>query len=298
MTKTTKAPYENISTQSLAIILVNWFSYEVTRNCLISLKDLNYLNYSIIVVDNASEDGSGERLKNEFSEIIYLSNEQNLGFTGGNNVGIKLALESGFDLIMLLNNDTVVTPDFASILIGTLNSDPMIGAVQPKIRLNKNRDVIWNAGSYFNSFLATSKSRGYGEIDKSQYDEQMNLPWITGCCFLTSSEIIKEVGLLDQRFFCYYEDTDWSFKIRKLGFRLVYEPGALIYHEVGMSNEKNKVSGEGNLSPFSHYVTVRNHLYIVRRYSRGINMIGAWTNQVFKFIGYCGYFLLRRRFTN
>ncbi|PWL30946.1 glycosyltransferase family 2 protein [uncultured Roseivirga sp.] len=235
---------------SLAIVIVNWNSYEVTANCLESLRFLDYPEFTVVVVDNGSEDDSGDRLMSSFPEITLLKNTENLGFTGGNNTGIQFALENDFELVMLLNNDTIVTPGLASLLVKRLVSDPDIGAVQPKILYNKERDVIWNAGGVFNSFLFISKTRGFNEKDRGQYDTSNKVDWITGCCFLTRSEIIKQIGLLDQKFFIYYEDSDWSFKIRKLGYKLVYDGSSIVYHEVGMSEENRKGHNEGNVSPF------------------------------------------------
>ncbi len=285
-----------VSSPSLAIIIVNWNSFNVTTNCLESLRLLEYSNFEVIVVDNGSNDDSVAQIKSDFPEVTILQNGENLGFTGGNNTGIEYALDLGMDLIMLLNNDTIVTPDFAVILTNTLVNDSSLGAVQPKIMYNQERDVIWNAGGLFNAFFSLSKTRGLDEKDKGQYDEPIDVDWITGCCFLVRSSIVKQVGLLDDKFFIYYEDSDWSFKIRNLGYSLRYEPKSKIYHEVGMSNLNRKDHNEGNVSPFTHYMVVRNHLFMVKRYAKGVNKIGSWANQVLKISGYIGYFILRRRF--
>lgn len=285
----------NIDKGSLAIIIINWNSYGVTANCLESLQKVSYHNFKIILVDNGSEDNSGDSLKANFTDIILLKNEKNRGFTGGNNRGIQYAVESGFEMVMLLNNDTIVTPDFATILVNKLQSDESIGAIQPKIMFNQERDIIWSGGSSFSKTWHLTKSEGMGEKDCGQYDESKVLPWVTGCCFLTKSSIVKEVGLLDDRFFIYYEDTDWSFRIRERGYKLLYEPMSKIYHEVGKSNENRETFGEGTQSAFTHYVVIRNHIYIVRKYGRGINYITALGYQLFKITGYCLYFLLKRR---
>ncbi|MFT6969908.1 MAG: GT2 family glycosyltransferase [Roseivirga sp.] len=293
--KMSTSALSNIDKSSLAIIIVNWKLYEVTANCLKSLRFVVYDNFKIILVDNGSEDLSGEKLKANFPEVVLLKNEENRGFTGGNNTGIQYALESGFELIMLLNNDTVVTPNFATILINKLQSDDRVGAIQPKIMFNQEKDIIWSGGSLFFKTWYLNKSVGVGEKDIGQYDMPKELPWVTGCCFLTKSSIVKEVGLLDDRFFMYYEDMDWSFRIRGKGYKLLYEPMAKIYHEVGKSNENTETFGEGNLSPFSHYVNVRNHIFIVRRYADGVNYITAIAFQLVKITGYCLYFLFKRR---
>ncbi|PIQ47500.1 MAG: hypothetical protein COW03_14740 [Cytophagales bacterium CG12_big_fil_rev_8_21_14_0_65_40_12] len=288
---------ESASLPSLAIVIVNWNSFNVTAACLLSLRSLEYNNFEVIVVDNGSKDNSTEQLRSEFPEVTLLEHEENKGFTGGNNTGIQYALDHGKDLIMLLNNDTIVSADFATILIKALLADASIGAIQPKIMYNQERDVIWNAGGFFNSFYSLFKTRGLDKKDQGQYDNPIDVDWITGCCFLVRSNIVQQIGLLDDKFFIYYEDSDWSFKIRRLDYRLRYEPGAKIYHEAGMSNQNRKGHNEGNISPFSRYMTIRNHLFMVRRYAKGINLLGSWANQVLKISIYIGYFVLRRRFT-
>src|SRR5690606_24319194 len=134
---------------SVAIILVNWNSYTHTKKCLLSLREIIYRNYKTIVVDNGSSDGSGDSLEKEFEELTLIRNPENLGFTGGNNVGIKYACESGFKYLMLLNNDTEVEPDFLTPLIERMEEDDKIGAIQPKFYFLLNKGKIWNAGGRF-----------------------------------------------------------------------------------------------------------------------------------------------------
>ena len=190
---------------SVAIIIVNWNSYGDTSQCLDSLRTIDYSRYEIIVTDNGSSDGSGDQLKDNYPEINLLKNSENLGFTGGNNTGIKYALEKQFDYLMLLNNDTVVTKSFLAHLVETIEGDHKIAAIQPKIMFNQARNVIWNAGGTFNSFLTKTKTIGENEIDLGQYDKAKDTDWITGCCFLIRGSVANEIGLLDQRFFIYHE---------------------------------------------------------------------------------------------
>ena len=281
---------------SLAIVIVNWNSYEVTRNCLDSLRSLNHPDYEVVLVDNGSEDGSGDRLKQEFPEITLLKNEQNLGFTGGNNRGINYALESDKALVMLLNNDTIVTPDFASILCDRLMAEEDLGAIQPKIMFNQERHIIWNGGTSFSKLGQIPQTLGFRKEDQGQFDKAHDIPWVTGCCFLIKAAVVKQIGTLDDRFFIYYEDTDWSFRVAKADYRMLYEPSTLIYHEVGRSEDNRESFGEGNLSPFAHYITVRNHIFFTRKHARGFYVLTAWAYQLAKIFAYMLYFLLKRRF--
>ncbi|MEY3643864.1 MAG: hypothetical protein RLZZ207_558, partial [Bacteroidota bacterium] len=124
---------EHNSPPKVAIIIVNWNGYALTKACLESLKELQYSNFKLILVDNGSVDGSGEKLKSEFPEIELLTSPDNIGFTGGNNLGIQWALDHSFDQVLLLNNDTLVEPDFLDPLVSFLEQNPDYGAVQPKI---------------------------------------------------------------------------------------------------------------------------------------------------------------------
>lgn len=282
---------------SVAIVIVNWNSFAVTAQCLESLRLVTYHNFKTLVVDNGSNDGSGDRLFEAYPEITLIKNEQNLGFTGGNNKGIQYGLENGYDFIMLLNNDTIVTPAFLDTLMASIHGIPDIAAIQPKIMFNYDRNIIWNAGGVFNKFLTLTKTRGERVTDTGQFDHLKSTDWITGCCFLIRSDVVNKIGLLDDKFFIYYEDTDWSLKIRNLGLKMGFEPKAVIFHEAGMSDANRDKHGEGNVSPFSHYQGVRNHLFMVRRYAHGVNLVGSWTYQLFKLTGYLIYFTVRGRFT-
>lgn len=282
--------------QTLAIIIVNWNSYDDTAACLSSLRKLTFDAYEIVVVDNGSEDGSGQRLKNEFDEITLLLNSKNEGFTGGNNKGIHYAFNSGFEYLMLLNNDTIVTPDFVQPLLHVLEAHDDVGAVQPKILYESERNIIWNGGTGFNRWGFFPYTLGKGKTDSAFGNLAQKIPWITGCCFLVKAKVIKQVGALDDQFFIYYEDTDWSLRIRNAGYHLYYEPSSKIYHKVGRSHKNRSSEGEGNLSPFAHYITVRNHMYILRKHAKGIYLVSGWIYQCFKVMAYLAYFLLRGRF--
>ena len=283
-------------TARVAIIIVNWNSYEVTRQCLESLRTVTYEYFEAVLVDNGSTDGSGEKLKAEYPEVNLLSNENNLGFTGGNNRGISYALEQGFDYLMLLNNDAIATEDFLTQLMATISANESIAAIQPKIMYDYDRSIIWNAGGRYNYFFSLNKTIGEGEKDTGQYDRAQPTAWVTGCCFMVRTAVVRQIGLLDDKFFIYFEDADWSMKIARLGAKMMYEPKAKIYHIAGMSDANRDKHGEGNVSPFSIYQGVRNHLFMVRRYARGVNRIGSWAYQLAKLSGYLAYFALRGRF--
>lgn len=280
---------------SLAIILINWNQFNLTQACIVSLKKCNYNNFKIILVDNASEDKSGIKLSNKFPDVVFIQNKKNLGFTGANNKGIQYAKNHSFKFIMLLNNDTEVDKNFISPLINKLSNNSKLGAVQPIITYWHNRNIIWNFGGKINKFTGQVQT-----INKGKKIDQINLKketeWISGCCFVVKSEIIEKAGKLDNSYFVYFEDVDWSVRIIQAGYKLELEPKSLIFHHEGASWKNKKKSREGSISPYTHYLNIRNHIYFILKFKHKFNPIGALLYQIIKIGGYSLYFLMRFRF--
>ncbi len=224
-----------------AIIIVNWNSYNYTFQCINSINQTNNLEFDIIVVDSHSEDGSGIQLKETFNDIIFIQSEKNTGFTGGNNLGIKYAIDHGYEYSFILNNDTIVSKDFLLPLIEYMDTHPDTGMVQPKIYFNHDRSLLWNGGSYYNNFLGLTYTSNYIFSFFKNINKIKEVDWVTGCAFLARNSVLKEAGYFDEKFFMYYEDVDLSFRIKKAGYKLIYHPGTIIYHEAGASlRKKNK----------------------------------------------------------
>ena len=279
----------------IAIIIINWNTYQLTFNCLKSLKACTYKNKTIFLVDNGSKDGSGDKIALEFPDINFIKNEINEGFTGANNKALKVILKQNFDYVLLLNNDTEVKPNFLSLLEARMDSDQNLAATQPLILDFPNKNTIWNAGGSFNSFFCLFKTRCKGMIYNPKLKIDTYTQWISGCCILVKIAVIKKVGLLDNRFFIYFEDADWSIRMTNLGYKLGVVPESIIYHHSSGSNVKNNTSSEGNLSPYSHYLNVRNHIYLIKKHSFLFNNLGSWLYQIFKIFSYSIYFILRGR---
>ena len=280
----------------IAIIIINWNTYQLTFNCLKSLKACTYNNKTIFLVDNGSEDGSGDKIALEFPDINFIKNEINEGFTGANNKALKVILKQNFDYVLLLNNDTEVKPNFLSLLEARMDSDQNLAATQPLILDFPNKNTIWNGGGSFNTFFGLSTTRSNGLIYKPQLKIETFTEWISGCCILVKIEVIKEVGLLDNRFFAYFEDVDWSIRMTKLGYKLGVVPKSIIYHQSSGSTKMNNTSNEGNLSPYAHYLNVRNHIYLIKKHTFFFNSFGSWIYQILKITSYSIYFILRGRF--
>lgn len=279
----------------IAIIIINWNTFQLTFNCLKSLEACSYNNISFFLVDNGSIDGSGDKIALEFPEVNYIKNEKNEGFTGANNLALKAILEQDFDYVLLLNNDTEVKPNFLSLLEAKMNSDDKLAATQPLILNFKNKDTIWNAGGSFNTFFGLTKTRLKGMIFNPQLNIETSTQWITGCCILVKTSVVKQVGLLDNRFFAYFEDVDWSIRMTNLGYKLAVVPESIIYHHTSGSTKKNNASNEGNLSPYAHFLNVRNHIYLIKKHTF-FNTLGSWIYQIVKIFAFSIYFILRGRF--
>ena len=243
------------------IVILHYNNEPDTLECLASLEKISYSDYELVVVDNGSEKES--RIMNHESRIkgkvIY--NEENLGFSGGNNAGIRYALERGADYVLLLNNDTVVSSDFLTKLVKAGESDGRFGILGPKIYFYDEPEKLWSAGGKINWLYNKGTMRGYGEIDRGQYDNHsfQKTDFITGCCLLIKRKVIEKIGLMPEDYFLYYEDTDWSLKTRRAGFQCIFAPAAKIWHK------GSRGSQEG--SPSYIYYHTRSGLIFSRRFA-------------------------------
>lgn len=241
-------PYPKVS-----IVLLNLNGYVDTSDCIQSLEQIDYPNYEIIVVDNGSSDGSGERVAIEFPAVRMIVSENNLGFTGGNNLGTRHALERGADYVLLLNNDTVVDPGFLSHMVDVAEHDPAIGLVGPKIFYFSEPKRIWYAGGDVNLAAGSCNHVGKDKIDDGRrFSKVSDTGFITGCAFLVKASVLREIGLLDDKLFVYWEDTDFCERARKRGYRRVFVPQSHVWHKVSRTCGKD--------SYFTIYLSTRNQL--------------------------------------
>ena len=283
--------------KKLAIVLVNWNSYELTRDTLESLAKSIYTNFDIIVVDNGSIDESVDLLKKNFPNIILIKLDSNKGFTGGNNVGMQFALGHDYEYIMMLNNDVLVDTHFLIPLITKMEEDKTIGAVQPLIYFHHDTNLIWNAGSTFNALLGICDTPNYNHKDPEHQFTSISkkIDWITGCAFMIRASVLKKTGLLKEGFFIYYEDVDLSFRIKAAGYSLSYVPTSVIYHIAGMS-QKSKIKGkEGFVSPKVHYLNARNRIWFLKQHTPFWAIPTVIGYHIFYFFSIGFYFIFRAR---
>lgn len=282
---------------TVAIILVNWNSFDVTNDCIISLKEIQYAAHTIVMVDNGSTDGSGKQLKQLHPEIVLIESATNQGFTGGNNLGFEYSIQQGFDYSLLLNNDTFVEPDFLNHLVNYMEAHPKVGIVQPRIHFNHDRSLLWNGGSYYSKWLGFLYTKGFNRKPSAKYLQFKEVDWITGCAFLTKNNILRKTGLLAPNMFIYSEDVDLSFRIKALGYQLIYHPHSVIYHIAGMSNKSKTKGKEGFVNPIVHYLNQRNRIWLLKKYTPWYCVPTATLCNIFYISLIMGYFAVRRRFT-
>lgn len=283
--------------KKLAIVLVNWNSYELTKETLLSLEQSIYTDFDTIVVDNGSIDASADLLKKNFPAIILIQSATNKGFTGGNNIGMQYALEHGYEYIMMLNNDVLVDSHFLIPLMNTMEEEKTIGAVQPLIYFHHDTHLIWNAGSVWYPLWGICATPNYNRKDPVHafVHQQKKIDWITGCAFLIRSSVLQEVGLLKEKFFIYYEDVDLSLRIKKAGYTLSYVPNSVIYHIAGMSQKSKQKGKEGFVSPKVHFLNARNRIWFLKEHTPFWAIPTVIVYHIFYFFGIGIYFIFRAR---
>ena len=249
------------------IIILNWNGLEDTIECVESLKKVAYPNYDVCVVDNASSGDDVKVLKEKYGDCIrIIANDNNYGFAEGNNVGIRYGLNnSNPAYFLLLNNDTVVAPDFLDELIKVAESDSEIGIVGPKLYyydFEGRKDVIWAAGGRIMRWRRwIYQGIGWNDDDLPKYQDVKEVDWISGAAMMLKRSVIDKIACLDSHYFFGDEDVDYCLKARRHGFKVVYVPAARVWHKVGISriklgNIKNRT--EPNfVNLYSYYRLIR-----------------------------------------
>lgn len=249
----------------VAIIVLNWNGGEDTLACLESLRQLDYPDYEIVVVDNGSTDSSAQVIRDAFPNVMMLETGKNLGFAGGNNVGLRYALAGSADYVLLLNNDTEVASDFISVLVCAVEATPHAGVAGPTIYYFDRPTTIWSAGGTIDWRRGDTHMMALNEVDEGQYDVVREVDFVTGCALLARREVVDQVGLFDSRFFMYYEEAEWCVRVARAGFKILHVPQARIWHKI--------VPMQQAASPRIHYYMTRNRLLFLRSTRAGVR---AW----------------------
>ncbi len=276
----------------LAIITVNYNGKKDTLELLDSLKKLPTTNYQLltIVVDNDSQDGLVEELVKNYPDVEVLQNGENKGFAGGYNRGLEYAQIWGADYFLLINNDCLIKDvNLLEELIKTAALDKNIGLVSPKIyfapgfEFHKDRykktdlgKVIWYAGGKFDWDNIGSVHRGIDEVDQGQYDKAEETEILSGACVLIKKEVLEKVGLFDEKYFLYFEDSDLMKRVKDAGFKIFYNGKVTIYHKVSQS------TGVG--SAITDYYHTRNRLIFGMKYGKWRTKLALFREAIKLFI--------------
>lgn len=259
---------------SVYIILLNYNNEHFTLDCLRSLEHVTYTNIVPVVVDNCSKQESVQAIRQAYPDLKIIEAGDNLGFTGGNNLGIRYALEQNADYVMLLNNDTIVAPDMFDIMVDVMEKDPSIGVSGPMIYFYDAPDTIWSIAGGINWKTGTTYMIGLYESDNGQYGTTpQTADFITGCALLVRREVWEKVGLLDDNFFIYYEETEWCVRAGRAGYKLVYIPEAMMWHKIPLEARAS--------SAWAYYYMTRNRLLFLKKTRAGI---AAWLRITLEYI--------------
>jgi len=256
------------------VTILNYNGNRDTRECLQSLEQLTVTNFelNVVVVDNASKEKFTEDKKYQNFNLKIIRSELNLGFSGGQNLGIKFALENGADYVVILNNDVIVDKNLIVELLKTFKIENC-GIVSPKIYFAKGREfhkdryqqnelgkVIWYAGGQMDWQNVIASHRGVDEVDKRQYEKAEQTDFTSGCCEMIKREVLEKVGVFDEGYFLYYEDNDLCQRTKAQNFKIYYQPEAMLWH-------LNAGSAGGSGSSLQDYYITRNRLLFGFRYS-------------------------------
>lgn len=252
---------------SVHAIVVNWNGKELLGPCLRTLLASRYSRLSVLVVDNASTDGSQDLVRNGFPGVGLIENEENLGYAAGANAGIRSVLGGEDGYVLLMNNDTEIAPDAVSALVRAAVEHPRAAFVGPMIYYHDRRDVIWSAGGEVSFWSGGIRHVGIRERDAGQFGGVRGVDYVTACAVLASTAALREIGLMDTGYFMYNEDTDWCARARRRGYGVLVAPGAKVWHRVSMS------SG-GGLSPYKIYHRFVSTFRFFSRHARPHHWIG------------------------
>lgn len=245
----------------VSIITLNWNGLEDTIECLESLKKITYPNYEVVVVDNGSVGNDTDILYERYGEYIKLiRNDENLGFTGGNNVALQyLLIDSDADYFLLLNNDTVVDPEFLTEMVMVAETDASIGIAGCKTYFYDDPKRLQVVCEKINMYKGQPIRVGFNESDNGQYEDIKSVDYVQGSCFLIRRNIVENIGLLDEDYFTYWEEADYCYRAKKAGYKTIYVPKSHIWHKESISIS--------HVSPLTEYYMARNNFLFMSRYA-------------------------------
>lgn len=243
---------------SVAIIILNWNNWQDTITCVTACQKLEWPKTYILVVDNNSTNNSVETIRHHFPDLELIETGANLGFAGGNNIGIKQALDLGAEYIWLLNNDATPAPAALAPLVSALQNYPSAACAASKIYYENDQQRIWFAGGAWSKGRLRLRLQGAYQIDNGQFDKIRRIGSASGCSMLIPRSMFQTVGMLDERYFLYWEDTDWSARAHKQGYQILFVPDSHVWHKVSATITPR--------SELQYYYHTRNGLIFCREH--------------------------------
>lgn len=252
--------------EKIGVVILNWNGWQMTLATIRSLRQTHEPaeRWRIFVVDNGSTDESIQQLAQE-PDIELVALPKNLGFAAGNNIGIRRALSEGCDYILLLNNDVILAPEFLGPLLQRLVQIQEAWVVSPKIHFADPPNRIWYAGGNFRYPRLIGEMVGLNQEDKGQFDSPKIVDFVTGCCMLVKAAAFRQIGLLDEDFFFYQEDIDFSYRVTNAGYQVWYEPRSLVWHAVSSST--------ANLSPWRTFLYAESRMVFFGKHIKGMRWV-------------------------
>lgn len=253
---------------NVAIVIVTYNKVKTLLECLSSLKAIKYTTYHIIVVDNNSTDDTSFLVQKNHPYVTLLRSKKNTGYTGGNNLGIQLALKSNYDYILFLNDDIIVDPNFLSHLVNIAGSDRCIGLVCPKLLCFETPNRLYKEYGKYNFYLGINVQ----PLQGIELPQEIDL--VPGASFLAKMDIFRKIGLMDENFFLYFDEGDICYRIKKIGLRIIYEPSSIVFHKVS-------ASFSGRVNPIVLYYSTRNELLLARKHLNPLLFFPLWVPRYF-----------------
>ena len=234
-------------------VVLNYNGFDDTGECVDSLLKSN-LPLKIVLVDNNSIDDSYQKLETLFPKIKFIKSEKNLGYAGGMNLGIKYALEKHAEYILLVNHDVVVTPDFLKPMLSKFSEDNSTGIVSSKVLYKDDHNTIYCAGGRISKLLCTGVAEYQGLNKRDYANDDREITLAEGCFLLVKKDVFRKLGLLNEKFFMYLEDTEFSERVRKF-FKIYYASKSVVYHKSGAGKSWSQ------FTPLYNYYYTRNRLW-------------------------------------
>lgn len=255
----------------VCVLILTWNTRDEVLTCVEHAVAADYPNYEVVVIDNASKDGTSAALMEKYADVTLLENPVNLGYAGGNNRGLRYALEHGADHMLIINSDTVMPKDLLTKIVQVAASSDNVAAVGVKNLKMDDPSTLWAAYPEVVYGRGLLRVVGQGQPDSPEYDVVKDVDGVSGSCMLLSRRAVEDVGLLDETFFMYHEDLDWCQRAISKGYRCVYAGTAHILHKGSSSTQMTRAG---------YYFLVRNAIIFARRHGSPLQFLSVLISTV------------------